>query len=94
VEFVSAPRLLCAAAKAAGVSEAAAGDLLHTVFGLSKDFCMSGMRVGWVHSRNETLHKVTSLLRVLLLLLLLLLVVLLPSASKDFYMSGTRVGCV
>ena len=58
MEFVSAPRLLCAAAKAAGVSEAAAGDLLHTVFGLSKDFCMSGMRVGWVHSRNETLHKV------------------------------------
>jgi aspartate/methionine/tyrosine aminotransferase len=82
---------LCAAAKAAGVSEAAAGDLLHTVFGLSKDFCMSGMRVGWVHSRNETLHKVTSLLRVLLLLLL---VMLLPSVSKDFYMSGMRVGCV
>jgi aspartate/methionine/tyrosine aminotransferase len=83
---------LCAAAKAAGVSEAAAGDLLHTVFGLSKDFCMSGMRVGWVHSRNETLHKVTSLLRVLLLLLLL--VMLLSSASKDFYMSGVRVGWV
>mmetsp|Transcript_317 Transcript_317/g.545 ORF Transcript_317/g.545 Transcript_317/m.545 type:complete len:434 (-) Transcript_317:307-1608(-) len=57
VEFVSAPRLMCAAAKAAGVSEDAAGDLLHTVFGLSKDFCMSGMRVGWVYSRNENLHK-------------------------------------
>jgi len=54
---VSAPRLLSAAAEAAGVSEAAAGNLLHTIFGMSKDFCMSGMRVGWVYSRNENLHK-------------------------------------
>jgi aspartate/methionine/tyrosine aminotransferase len=59
VEFVSAPRLLSAAAEAAGVSEAAAGNLLHTVFGMSKDFCMSGMRVGWVYSCNQNLHKVT-----------------------------------
>mmetsp|Transcript_34825 Transcript_34825/g.76136 ORF Transcript_34825/g.76136 Transcript_34825/m.76136 type:complete len:432 (-) Transcript_34825:204-1499(-) len=53
--FVSAPMLLPAAAEAAGVSESAAADLLHTVFGMSKDFCMSGFRVGWVFTKNRTL---------------------------------------
>jgi 1-aminocyclopropane-1-carboxylate synthase len=32
--------------------------LLHTVFGLSKDFCASGLRVGALYTRNATLMTV------------------------------------
>ncbi|PNW83097.1 hypothetical protein CHLRE_06g306400v5 [Chlamydomonas reinhardtii] len=32
-------------------------DLLHVVWGLSKDFCASGLRVGCLHSRNTQLNK-------------------------------------
>eukprot|EP00750_Incisomonas_marina_P031783 INCI8303.1.p1 GENE.INCI8303.1~~INCI8303.1.p1 ORF type:complete len:447 (-),score=41.33 INCI8303.1:586-1926(-) len=32
------------------------GDFVHIVYGFSKDFCMSGMRVGFVYSENEWLQ--------------------------------------
>ncbi|KAG2426355.1 hypothetical protein HXX76_013112 [Chlamydomonas incerta] len=32
-------------------------DLLHVVWGMSKDFCASGLRVGCLHSRNTQLNK-------------------------------------
>ncbi|KAG2436151.1 hypothetical protein HYH02_011655 [Chlamydomonas schloesseri] len=32
-------------------------DLLHVVWGMSKDFCASGIRVGVLHSRNVQLNK-------------------------------------
>jgi len=32
------------------------GDLVHAVFGASKDFCGSGLRVGVLHSRNSSLN--------------------------------------
>ena len=38
--------------------EEKASELLHIVFGLSKDFCASGLRVGCLHSRNTSLNKV------------------------------------
>lgn len=33
-----------------------ADDLVHTVFGASKDFCGSGLRVGVLYSRNAALN--------------------------------------
>jgi hypothetical protein len=33
-----------------------AGDLVHTVFGASKDFCGSGLRVGVLYSKNAALN--------------------------------------
>lgn len=33
-------------------------DLIHIIWGLSKDFCMSGFRVGVLYSRSESLIKV------------------------------------
>lgn len=32
------------------------GDLVHTVFGASKDFCGSGLRVGVLYSKNAALN--------------------------------------
>lgn len=32
------------------------GDLIHIVYGFSKDFCMSGFRVGMLYSENKALH--------------------------------------
>ncbi|GAX77345.1 hypothetical protein CEUSTIGMA_g4791.t1 [Chlamydomonas eustigma] len=37
--------------------EALIQDLVHVVFGLSKDFCASGLRFGCLHSRNPSLNK-------------------------------------
>lgn len=34
-----------------------AGDLVHTVFGASKDFCGSGLRIGALYSRNAALNQ-------------------------------------
>jgi 1-aminocyclopropane-1-carboxylate synthase len=39
--------------------EALIHDLVHVVFGLSKDFCASGLRFGCLHSRNQSLNRVT-----------------------------------
>lgn len=30
-------------------------DLLHVIFGMSKDFCMNGLRVGGLWTKNDTL---------------------------------------
>lgn len=35
----------------------AADDLVHIVFGFSKDFCASGLRVGCLYSKNEALNR-------------------------------------
>lgn len=43
--------------------------LVHVVFGLSKDFCASGLRVGGLHTRNSTLMQVCMAAVGLLLLL-------------------------
>mmetsp|Transcript_10087 Transcript_10087/g.19020 ORF Transcript_10087/g.19020 Transcript_10087/m.19020 type:complete len:445 (-) Transcript_10087:258-1592(-) len=53
--FVSAPMLLEEAAAQASVDATAASHLLHVISAFSKDFCMSGFRVGWVYSRNKAL---------------------------------------
>lgn len=38
--------------------DARAAQLLHIVFGLSKDFCASGLRMGCLHTRNALLTRV------------------------------------
>lgn len=30
---------------------------MHVIYGLSKDFCASGLRVGVLHTRNEGIHN-------------------------------------
>jgi hypothetical protein len=35
--------------------------LLHVVWGLSKDWCASGLRVGGLHTRNSNLMEVSAL---------------------------------
>eukprot|EP00798_Chlamydomonas_sp_ICE-L_P025313 gene25313-10969_t len=37
--------------------EARLARLLHVVYGLSKDFCASGLRVGCLHSRNDEIRQ-------------------------------------
>lgn len=59
-KFTSATLLLEKAAERANVSQEAAANLLHVVFGFSKDFCMSGFRVGCVYTRNATLLQAMS----------------------------------
>jgi aspartate/methionine/tyrosine aminotransferase len=46
-----------AAAAAAACAAWFADDLVHIVFGFSKDFCASGLRVGCLLSRNSALNK-------------------------------------
>ncbi|KIY99821.1 hypothetical protein MNEG_8138 [Monoraphidium neglectum] len=53
--FVSAAQL--AAREAAGMKGGErARDLVHVIFGMSKDFCASGLRLGCLHSRNVSLN--------------------------------------
>ncbi|KAK9835200.1 hypothetical protein WJX81_005398 [Elliptochloris bilobata] len=51
-QFQSAAQL---AASAPAQTQAAAANLCHVVFGLSKDWCANGLRVGCLHTRNTAL---------------------------------------
>ncbi|KAI8471901.1 MAG: pyridoxal phosphate-dependent transferase [Monoraphidium minutum] len=53
--FVSAAVLAEREAAAMPGGENAA-DLVHVIFGMSKDFCASGLRLGCLHSRNPSLN--------------------------------------
>ncbi|KAF8066189.1 ACS8 [Scenedesmus sp. PABB004] len=55
-EFISAAQLVTQ--EAAGWPDGGLADsLVHVVFGMSKDFCASGLRVGCLWSRNEALNR-------------------------------------
>lgn len=56
--FDSILHILADARKGGNLSSAApVNDLIHVIFGLSKDFSASGLRMGCLHSKNETLNK-------------------------------------
>lgn len=54
--FVSAEQVVAREAASLPGGEDAA-NLVHVIFGMSKDFCASGLRLGCLHSRNEALNS-------------------------------------
>ncbi|CAM6102976.1 unnamed protein product [Calypogeia fissa] len=57
IEFISMEKVASIAVSENLVSDQVVAQRVHTVYGMSKDFGMSGFRVGCIHTRNKDMQK-------------------------------------